>query len=139
MITYVGYGFCIDDITNEAWLALVNKYDHDAYESFIRDGLNTEDIQSFIDENAMSQCEYLRDIINENEKSIAKTDYIVSSYDDYLVFDSIRFYDDSPRAKYIPNQEAFISMIARYIDIDTVNFGNVYEGSDWIDPSFFIE
>lgn len=139
MIIYVGYGFHVNDIQSDAWYSLIKRYDSALYEELLENDASVDEAEWFIDENSMSRCEYLRDIINENEKPLAGTGYVVSSYDDYLVFDSIRFADDSPRVKYIPNQKAFVQMISKYIPIDNVKFGNVYEGNEWIDPSFFMD
>ena len=150
MQTYIGYGFDTNDIGAETWASLVKKYDSDAYKEINKKAAmlsNSEEVQEimidyaldFIDENSMDKTEYLSRIINSEESESAGTDYIVSAYDNFLVFDSVRFADDSKRTKYIKTQEDFINMIARYIPIDEIQFGNPYEGVEWIDPCFFIE
>lgn len=153
MIIYVGYGFDTNDIDDEIWYNLAKKYDAEEVDNHLKKSFNYEitedeviskedkiaDALDFIDENSMGRCEYLRNIINSEENKKAGTDYIVSSYDNFLVFDSIRFADDSKRTEYIRNQNDFINMIKRYIPIDTIKFGNLYEGTDWIDPNYFIE
>ena len=159
MQTYVGYGFNTNDIPNETWLSLGEKYDNEAVEAFLANAIedNTipgmppyipdksekaELVLDFIENNnigAYDFCEYLRIIINKNEAKKAGTTYIVSSYNNYLVFDSVRFADDSKRTKYIRNQEAFISMIQRYIPVENLTFGNLYEGTDWVDPVYTLE
>ena len=63
----------------------------------------------------------------------------MSSYDDYLVFDSVRFAGDSPRADYIRTAEDFVKMIARYVPVENLTFGNLYEGSDWADSCFCLD
>ena len=153
MIIYVGYGFDTNDISDEIWYNLATKYDTEAVKKHLNASFDYEitddeaiseeykitDALDFIDENTMSRCEYLRNIINKEESKKAGTDYIVSSYDNFLVFDSIRFVDDSKRTQYIRNQKDFIDMIKHYIPVDDIKFGNLYEGNDWIDPNYFIE
>ena len=147
---YVGYGFNTNDIDDETWSALVQTYDSDAYAEIKRKAAilaGDEDVDEimidyaldFINENSMSKAEYLQNIINSEEAKIAGTDYIVTTYDDFLVFDSVRFADDSKRTRYIKTQEDFISMINKYIPIEEIEFGNLYEGVEWIDPCFFLE
>ena len=153
MITYVGYGFDTNDIDDEIWYNLAKKYDTKEVDDHLKNSFDYEmtedkviseedkitDALDFIDENSMSRCEYLRNIINSEESKKAGTDYIVTSYDNFLVFDSIRFANDSKRTEYIRNRDDFINMIKRYIPIDNIKFGNLYEGNDWIDPNYFIE
>ena len=150
MQMYVGYGFNTNDIDDETWSTLVQTYDSDAYAEIKRKAAilaGDEDVDEiminyaldFINENSMSKAEYLQNIINSEEAKIAGTDYIVTTYDDFLVFDSVRFADDSKRTKYIKTQEDFISMINKYIPIEEIEFGNLYEGVEWIDPCFFLE
>ena len=151
MDTYVGYGFNISDIADEDWVALVKKYDNEEFEEIkkramklISDPEDAEEIiidyvNDFIDENSMGKADYLANIINAGEKKAAGTDYIVSTYDDFLVFDNVRFADDSKRTKYVRTQADFIAMIARYIPTENIKFGNLYEGIEWIDPCFFLE
>ena len=63
----------------------------------------------------------------------------MSSYDDYLVFDSVRFAGDFPRAEYIRTAEDFVKMIARYVPVENLTFGNLYEGSDWVDSCYCLD
>lgn len=148
--TYVGYGFNINDIPDEAWLSLVEKYNKNPFEEHLRDNFGKEpnsidtedkivDALDFIDENAMGRCEYLRDIINHEEKDKAGTGYIVTCYDNYLAFDSIRFADDSRRTEYIRSAGDFVAMIGRYVDTKDITFGNIYDGNEWTDPAYWLE
>ena len=153
MQNYIGYGFDTNDIEDKTWYNLAKKYDTEAVEEHLKDSFNYEitndeviseeykiqDALDFIDENNIDCCEYLRNIINSEESEKAGTNYIVSSYDNYLVFDSIRFADDSKRTEYIRNADEFIAMIGRYIPTENIHFGNLYEGTDWLDPSYALE
>ena len=153
MQNYIGYGFDTNEIEDSAWLTLVDKYDkYDFAEHLcntflekvkegyiVTDDDKIQDALDFIDENNTDCCEYLRNIINSKESKKAGTDYIVTSYDNYLVFDSIRFADDSKRTEYIRNADEFIAMIGRYIPTENIHFGNLYEGTDWLDPSYTLE
>lgn len=149
MQSYVGYGFNVNDLQSKDWLALMHDHDPDEYACFIEDTLENEGKEK-LDENLLadvegriadisSLAEYLRDIINDAEHEKAGTGYIVSAYDSYLVFDSVRFADDSPRTEYIRSADDFIEMISRYVPIEALTFGNLYEGSDWIDPCYYLE
>lgn len=153
MLTYVGYGFDTNEINDEIWYALANKYDNEEltehfHNNFAEEIANNkplnkdnkiQDAIEFINKNNTDCCEYLRNIINSEESKKAGTNYIVTSYDNFLVFDSIRFADDSKRTKYIRNTDDFITMIKRYIPIENIHFGNLYEGTDWADPAYTLE
>lgn len=153
MQNYIGYGFDTNEIDDSVWYALAQKYDNEEVaehfnNTFAEDIANgtivteddkIQDALDFIDENNTDYCEYLRNIINSEESEKAGTNYIVSSYDNYLVFDSIRFADDSKRTEYIRNADEFIAMIGRYIPTENIHFGNLYEGTDWLDPSYALE
>ena len=153
MQNYVGYGFSTKNIKNETWLALVKTYDRDKFERYLSNQyrqihgkeqnisaddhtVETENATDFILDMCGSLCEYLEQTINREESAKAGTDYIVSSYDDYLIFDSARFADDSPRTKYIQTQEDFITMIGQYVPLEPITFGNLYEGNEWQDPIY---
>ena len=150
MQIYVGYGFNVNELKDTDWLRLMREHDPEEYKCFVEDtkeNCGEEDLDSNLLSNVeeriediSSLAEYLRDIINDEEHEKAGTDYIVSSYDDnYLVFDSIRFAGDSPRADYIRTESDFIQMIARYVPVDNITFGNLYEGSDWIDSCYYLD
>ena len=143
MQTYVGYGFDTDLIEEDFWVNLVKKYDSNAYRKICKNTHDPDKIiketMDFIDENHINPTDYLVNIINSTESETAGTDYIVSAYDRFLVFDSIRFADDSKRSKYIRTQDDFIRMISKYVPITDITFGNVYEGNEWLDPSFFMD
>ena len=153
MINYIGYGFDTNEIDDEIWYNIAKTYDADKIEKHLKDSFDSDitddeiiseeykitDAVDFIDENFISRSEYLRNIINAEESKKAGTNYIVSSYDNYLVFDCVRFADDSKRSKYICSTRDFIAMIKRYITIDGIKFGNLYEGSDWFDPTYELQ
>jgi hypothetical protein len=153
MYIYMGYGFDTNDIEDKTWYNLAKKYDAEAVEEHLKDSFDCEitddeviseeykitDALDFINENNIDCCEYLRNIINSEESKKAGTNYIVTSYDNYLVFDSIRFADDSKRTEYIRNADEFIAMVGRYIPTENIHFGNLYEGNDWLDPSYVLE
>ena len=141
MQNYIGYGFDTNDISDETWYILVSKYDSEeiSNEISITEDDKIQDALEFIDGSNISRCEYLRNIINSEESEKAGTDYIVTDYDNYLVFNSIRFADDSKRTEYIRNADEFIAMVGRYIPTENLHFGNLYEGTDWMDPSYWME
>lgn len=151
MQTYIGYGFDTSVLTDENWANLAKEHDFDGYKDTIDEicrcimpdeGLHERCIEAacdFIDAHNICRADYLRDIINGDESKAAGTSYIVNTYDDYLCFDSVRFADDSPRTRYIKTQDDFVKMIAKYIPTENITFGNLYEGTDWIDPVFFME
>jgi len=149
MQIYVGYGFNVNELKPQDWLTLMREHDQDEYEDFV-ENTKENDGEENLDEKLLAGIEdrigdiscladYLRDIINDSEKEKAGTDYIVSSYDDFLVFDSVRFAGDSPRSNYIRTAEDFVQMIARYVPVENLTFGNLYEGSDWVDSCYCLD
>lgn len=144
MEQYIGYGFNIDDLTDSNWLELLQK-DKDAYAALQRNCLDefgngdTDSLRSFardwLDIRYENAGDYLAAVINNGEKEAAGADDIVGCYDTYLIFESIRFTDDSKRALYIRNEADFIKMIGRYIPTGGLRFGSVWGGGDecWID------
>ena len=142
MQNYVGYGFDTNEITNKDWLELFQEYDKERQNLLKKEtkGLNKEEtneaVSEFIENLPNGKADYLARIINREEHIKAGTDYIVSAYGDYLVFDSCRFAYDSLRTKYIKSQEDYYKLIKKYIDIREIHFGNLYEGTDFYDPVF---
>lgn len=152
---YVGYGFNVNKIKDEDWLKLLNNHASDLYEKLKAEVLEEDPELTQADEKELTEaledrvhdflegqyntpCETLRDIINEGEEAAAGTGYIVSSYDNWLVFDSVRFADDSARTEYIRSSTDFWNMIARYVPLDNLTIGNVYAGN-WSDVSYYQE
>lgn len=153
MQIYVGYGFDVSSVSDADLLNLMRKHDPNEFECFADDtrenyGITDEkeleeamldDVRDRIMENNMDCTEYLRDIINNGEKQAAGTDYIVSALDQFLLFDSLRFGADEKRGEYIRSQSDFIQMIARYIPVENLSFGNIYTGSEWTDGGYYQE
>ena len=150
MQIYVGYGFDTNEVYNEDWYNLVKKYDKKDFEEHLQltfekelNDISEEDkieeAINYIEQNCTSCCEYLQNIINAEESKKAGTNYIVSCYDNFLAFDSIRFADDSKRTEYIRNAGDFITMIGRYINTSYLTFGNIYDGNDWQDPAYWLD
>lgn len=153
MDIYVGYGFNVNDIKDKDWLNLLKEHARNLYDNLreeareenpdlaaadeetLREALE-ERVIEFLEARYNTPCETLRDIINEGEKAAAGTDYIVANYDNYLVFDSVRFADDSKRTQYIRTADDFLTMIARYIPLENLSVGNVYAGN-WCDVSYY--
>lgn len=155
MDIYVGYGFNVNDIKDKDWLNLLKEHARNLYDNLREEALEEnpdlaaadeetlrealeERVIEFLEARYNTPCETLRDIINEGEKAAAGTDYIVANYDNYLVFDSVRFADDSKRTQYIRTADDFLTMIARYIPLDDLAIGNVYAGN-WCDVSYYQE
>lgn len=153
MDIYVGYGFNVNDIKDKDWLNLLKEHARDLYDNLREEALEEnpdlaaadeetlrealeERVIEFLEARYNTPCETLRDIINEGEKAAAGTDDIVSSYDNWLVFDSVRFADDSARTEYVRSSTDFWNMIARYIPLDDLAIGNVYAGI-WCDVSYY--
>ena len=143
MQTYVGYGFNVNDITDEQWLDLIEKYNEKDYINHleINEALGsdkneqTELALEWLFMNYMDRGDYLTDIINGEEGL-----ELVVQYDDYVVFNSIDFLDHcKERALRIKNREDFIQLIAEYVPIDNIKFGNLYAGVAWTDPCYYLE
>ena len=151
MQIYIGYGFNTHDIPAEDIVALVKQHDASLYAD-LQDSLRDtwpeqvptdEQVQQIlfdlIDETSDDLASYLCGLINGNESEKAGADSILTTYDEYLVFDSIRFTDDSKRAEYIRNEEDFIALIGRYLPTDHITFGNLYDGVEWADPCYTLD
>lgn len=148
MQLYVGYGFDANDVENSALVEMMRKYDPRRYEDAIKelreDFPGEDNVQKYLESYLSdfldgSAAEYLCDIINRCESTAAGTGYIVTDYDQYLVFESIRFADDEKRASYIKSEEDFIQMIGRYVPVNGLTFGNICTGSDFVDLEVYME
>lgn len=145
MQAYIGYGFDVNDVSNADLLNLMRKHDPSRFERFANSIRGNEDIinekqleavmradvRDHIMEDFMDSAAYLQAIINAGEKEAAGTDCVVYVHNQFLSFDSIRFATDEKRGEYIRSQADFIQMIARYIPVENLNFGNIYTGSKW--------
>lgn len=118
-------------------LELIREYDPDAYED--KDPYETDEefVENYEWANG-SRAEVIRDIINE-QATRAHPEYeensisFVQAYNQYVVYDSIRFPNDSPRTKLIPDETSFIEFIGKYLRTENLIFDNVYVGSDNVD------
>lgn len=141
MQIYIGFGFNVTDIGDcDVWLRLLQGADPDIADELRRECGNdaARHALEVIEEVACSPADYLAGIINAGERDMTGpgSDAVVA-YDDYIVFDSVRFADDSPRTRYIRTQEDFVGIISKYIPIDHLRFDNVYcECPDWIAPQY---
>lgn len=142
MIVYIGYGFNTLDFSKADWVALYKRFDAASFAEYAKDK-SEEDIESGIldeiNENYLSPTDYLRDVICGSEYAESGIENVVSCYDGYIVFDSIRFADDSPRTNYIRNAQDFVKMINKYVSTENLTFGNLYEGNDWLAPEYFLD
>lgn len=145
MRIYVGFGFNTDHISDEALIALMEKYDRKRYDKLKEkypnqdmksDGIYARAVFRF---SVDSVATWLCDIINKNESKKANTDHIVSNEGQYVVFESVRFADDEKRASYIKSEEDFIQMIGRYVPVNGLTFGNICTGSDFVDLEVYME
>ena len=143
MIVYIGYGFNTTDLSKKDWVELCKKYDTKLFAEYAK-GKSDDEIENgiidLINENTMSPTDYLRDVICGTEYGESGIENVVSCYDNYIVFDSVRFANDSRRAQYILCATDFISMISKYVQTDHLAFGNLYESSsDYTDPTYFFD
>lgn len=65
-------------------------------------------------------------------------DNVVCCYNNFLIFENIRFIDDSPRARYIQSKEAFIELIGKYVKTDHITFGDLWAQVEDADPCCYI-
>lgn len=137
MIAYLGYGFDAKDLSVKDMLEFIREYSLDDYESKDPDETDEEFLENYEWESG-SRAEVIRDIINEQamrDHPEYEKDPIsfVQAYGQYVVYDSIRFPSDSPRAELIPDEACFVEFIGKYLCTASLTFGNVYVGSDNID------
>ena len=52
-------------------------------------------------------------------------DNVVCCYNNFLIFENIRFIDDSPRARYIQSKEAFIELIGKYVVVPQIKRNSI--------------
>lgn len=122
MDAYIGYGFNVNNVSKEEIIKLAKKYDSDMCKD-----LTDDEIYDEICCNCLEISEYIANIINGEEKI-----EVVTTFDNYIMFESIRFIDDEPeRTNKIRNQNDFISLISKYLNIKNLGIGNVYFGSAW--------
>lgn len=143
MIVYIGYGFNTLDFSKAEWVAIYKRFDAASFDEYAKDK-SEEDIESgILDEinaNYLSPTDYLRDVICGSEYAESGIENVVSCYDDYIVFDSIRFANDCKRAQHVKCAADFVSMIGKYIPTNNIRFGNLYESSsDYTDPTYFFD
>ena len=134
----------------------MQKYDPDLFNSIVQDlkeeyilKKTEEPTLEFLDDNvnadkyAKEACEslatYVKEVLNEQiRKDYRIKEGVVQEFDNFVVFENISFVDDSPeRAALVPSKEAFVDLIRKYIDVDA--FGRVWEGVEWMDPSYCME
>lgn len=138
MQTYTGYGFNSNDLTQEDLKTFVENFDKETC-SEIQNENNTKDITDFlsdyIDEHYSCIEDYIRDAINSLEGI-----NILVCYHPYIVFDSIDFVENAQeRCKRIKSRDDFQTLIKKYFPNADITFGNLYEGSDWLDPAYSLD
>jgi hypothetical protein len=150
MEAYVGYGFHVRDITPSQWLGLVKRFDKGLYDEIRGEARennpNEVDITPAMEENVEEFIEaacsmglggYLVGIINDFEAPKGET--ILVTADGFVMFESLRFGNDEPRAQCVRDENGFIRMIGRYLgDTSKITFGNIYTGVEWMDPEYYM-
>ena len=149
MTCYIGYGFDVNDLTNEDWVKILSEKDADIFKEFKADcqmkrgsddhDVLIEEVTDWLEGNNYSLADYLHSLINGKEKAAVGIGNVVVCIEPYFFFDSICFAGDEPRAEYIRSSDDFIKMIGKYVPTENLTFGNLYEGSDWMDPVFTLE
>lgn len=154
MVTYIGYGFNVNEIPESVWGKFLKEKASDELENFyeyIRQDLPFPDVDIHAENEGdtvvdyiqdtynLDMAEYLRNMINAGEADAVNGKDVVEAYDQFIVFPSIRFVDDSERAKYIKSREDFMNMIGKYLPLEYITFGNIYTGNDWEDPEYFMD
>lgn len=162
MTNYVGFGFDIDDVKQEDILNLIRRYrpeeygelkqaatknepDNDAdnallanlYDYFCRNVSLIEEADS----NGGDFGGLVTSIINCQERTdrgLLPSTNLLYCFDHYVAFGAVRFADDTERARTIKSADDFYAMIGKYFE--TLPYcANIYEGSDWIDPAYWID
>ena len=124
---YLGYGFDVNNVTEEEIVALAKKYDQKLCED-----CNNDDDEIYDNISNMrydGPADYVATVINDVEGMA-----VLNSFDQFVMFDSIRFIDDEPeRANIIRNESDFVKLISKYFNVEKLKIGNVYYGSEWVD------
>ena len=143
MMTYVGYGFDTRNVAAADLITAIRRHDPDWLEEYrvrMQNEKGRQDdavlAESLDEELAMqddTRAEFLRDLINNSEGVD-----VTEAYENYLVFDSLRFGNEK-RASLVHNEMEFIIVIGKYIPTAELNFGDLYDGSEWTDPCYTLD
>ena len=160
-MNYVGYGFnAEDEIPQEDLLKFIEKYDGNLLIKICMEviGKNVplkdltaeekEDILYELEEYVEAETEYasvsgyIARKINDFERAEGrmKKEDVVAVYDEYVVFENLRFAEDGvERSKRILSADEFIKFIKGFFHGVPIAFGNVWDGTEWGDPNYFME
>ena len=128
MLSCVGYGFSIKDVSNESLIRLFKEKNKEEYDKVSSE--DEETILRAIRKIYGSRPAFLIEIIDSEERQYAGVE-IVEGCDEFIVFPPITFVDDFPKlVTYIKNRDDFKKMITKYIPIENVRFDSVYEYFD---------
>ena len=147
---YCGYGFDVNDLEAGDLLKLVKEHDPGMYAGLIEycmdacGGCDDEtllcNVDEYISRGYDSTEDYVMKVLNACEHDAAGGTDIFTVYGKYIVFDSIRFVgDNEKRAMYVKTQGDFIEIVGRYLPVEKLEFGNIFDGVDWADPNYYMD
>ena len=159
MQTYVGYGFHVNDITNEELLLFIEKFNYYTFQHLTNEileknvnkieDLSEEELETiygnlidYLENFYTDKADYISSAINAHQIETGKMikNNLTTCYDSFVVFDSITFLEDAQeRCNVIKSRNDFIELIQNYFPNADIEFGCLYEGSDWLDPNYYLE
>ena len=162
MENYVGFGFDIDDVKQEDILNLVKKYRPEEYEEIKQAAMKdepNEDADKVIlanlydyfwknvplieeaDSNGGGFGGLVTSIINCQERAdrnLSPSTNLLYCFGHYVAFGAVRFADDTERTRTIKSANDFRALVGKYLKTPPY-CANIYEGSDWLDPDYWID
>ena len=148
MILYVGYGFNVEDLTEQQLIDFIrcSPYAKD-FEEYLKDADAEEDdvVTEFMEERSGYVSYFVSCAINAAERKRAKdrgcdlgSEDVVVAYDTFVFFDSLRFAEEDKRSQIIRTEEDFLRMLKRYFhELPTI--GNILAGTEFMDVAFWME
>lgn len=148
--TYCGYGFNANDLDTKDLLKLMKEHDAQMYAGLVEyckdtfGGCGEETLLCNVDDYISGECDstedYVMKVLNACEYDASGGTDIFTVYGQYIVFDSIRFVgDNEKRTMYVRTQDDFIEIVGRYLPVEKLEFGNIFDGVDWADPNYYMD
>lgn len=152
---YIGYGFAVDDISDEGLLNFVKTQDPDIYREFVKDIYEGEDPDSLTDEDyedlQTAIWEWIEFTTSEGDVAhyIAATlcsktcpNLFVSPNGIHVVYPATQFLEDvtEKHRELIKNEIDVQNLICSYFPDEKITFGRIWlHVSDWIEPNYCMD
>lgn len=148
MRTYLGYGFCAEDITDRELVDFIGTLEEEEW-NFTEYVFGEperigdldepcrkeaeEALSEYFFDNHLFEGEFIARAINDCEKKAGtmKNEELLAVIDNYVFITPVTFVDQYPETvKRVPSKEAFQQIIKQYFPTSKIMFGEVFEGND---------